>query len=123
MKMLTEAEHTALVARVERHTGSLGDMAIIVWLRQQPPEGTPLYTHPDPRMADAVALLLEAETYVRHCSITPVLANRIAAFIKEPQERTRRESGAFLMADNPDDLRCAQWVIANGSAKRRDGDE
>ncbi|MEL7079529.1 MAG: hypothetical protein AAGM46_26915, partial [Cyanobacteria bacterium J06582_2] len=25
---------------------------------------------------------------------------------------------AFLMADNPDDLRCAQWVIANGSAKR-----
>lgn len=26
-------------------------------------------------------------------------------------------------ADNPDDLRCAQWVIANGSAKRRDGDE
>jgi hypothetical protein len=30
---------------------------------------------------------------------------------------------AFLMADNPDDLRCAQWVIANGSAKRRDGDE
>lgn len=27
------------------------------------------------------------------------------------------------LADNPDDLRCAQWVIANGSAKRRDGDE
>lgn len=57
MKMLTEAEHTALVARVERHTGSLGDMAIIVWLRQQPPEGTPLYTHPDPRVAELKGLL------------------------------------------------------------------
>jgi len=25
---------------------------------------------------------------------------------------------AFLMAENADDLRCAQWVIAHGSAKR-----
>ena len=25
---------------------------------------------------------------------------------------------AFLMAENADDLRCAQWVIAQGSAKR-----
>lgn len=24
----------------------------------------------------------------------------------------------FLMAENADDLRCAQWVIAQGSAKR-----
>lgn len=30
---------------------------------------------------------------------------------------------ALLMADNPDDLRCAQWVIAHGSTKRGDGDE
>jgi hypothetical protein len=30
---------------------------------------------------------------------------------------------AFLMADNADDLRCAQWVIAHGSAKRGEGDE
>ena len=30
---------------------------------------------------------------------------------------------AFLMADNPDDLRCAQWVIAHGSVRRGEGDE
>lgn len=30
---------------------------------------------------------------------------------------------AFLMAENADDLRCAQWVIAHGSAKRGEGDE
>lgn len=30
---------------------------------------------------------------------------------------------ALLMADNSDDLRCAQWVIAHGSTKRGDGDE
>lgn len=32
------------IARVEKHTGSLKDMAIIVWLGEQPPEGTLLYT-------------------------------------------------------------------------------
>jgi hypothetical protein len=31
------------VARVEKHTGALMDMAIIVWLGEQPPEGTLLY--------------------------------------------------------------------------------
>lgn len=31
------------VARVERHTGSLKDMSIIVWIGEQPPEGTILY--------------------------------------------------------------------------------
>lgn len=30
---------------------------------------------------------------------------------------------AFLMAENADDLRCAQWVIAHGATKRGDGDE
>ena len=30
---------------------------------------------------------------------------------------------ALLMADNPDDLRCAQWVITHGSARRGEGDE
>ncbi len=30
---------------------------------------------------------------------------------------------AFLMAENSDDLRAAQWVIAHGSAKRGEGDE
>lgn len=30
---------------------------------------------------------------------------------------------ALLMADNADDLRCAQWVIAHGSTKRDEGDE
>lgn len=30
---------------------------------------------------------------------------------------------ALLMADNSDDLRCAQWVIAHGSTKRGEGDE
>ena len=30
---------------------------------------------------------------------------------------------AFLMADNPDDLRAAQWVIAHGSVRRGEGDE
>ena len=30
---------------------------------------------------------------------------------------------ALLMADNADDLRCAQWIIAHGSAKRGEGDE
>jgi hypothetical protein len=31
------------VATVQKHTGSLGDMAIIVWTGEQPPEGTILY--------------------------------------------------------------------------------
>ena len=31
------------VARVEKHTGQFGDMAIIVWLGEQPAEGTVLY--------------------------------------------------------------------------------
>jgi hypothetical protein len=31
------------IARVERHSGALRDMAIIVWLGEQPPEGTLLY--------------------------------------------------------------------------------
>ena len=30
---------------------------------------------------------------------------------------------ALLMAESADDLRCAQWVIAHGSAKRGEGDE
>lgn len=30
---------------------------------------------------------------------------------------------ALLMAENADDLRCAQWIIAHGSAKRGQGDE
>ena len=30
---------------------------------------------------------------------------------------------ALLMADNSDDLRCAQWIIAHGSAKRGADDE
>ncbi len=32
------------VGRVEKHTGSLKDMAIIVWKGWQPEEGTVLYT-------------------------------------------------------------------------------
>ena len=34
------------VAVVRKHTGSLKDMAIIIWIGEQPPEGTKLYTHP-----------------------------------------------------------------------------
>ena len=34
------------VATVKKHTGSLGDMAIIVWTGEQPPEGTPLFAAP-----------------------------------------------------------------------------
>jgi hypothetical protein len=30
-------------AKVEKHTGQLKDMAIVVWLDKQPPEGTILY--------------------------------------------------------------------------------
>lgn len=30
---------------------------------------------------------------------------------------------ALLMAENADDLRCAQWVITQGAAKRGEGDE
>lgn len=32
-------------ARVERHTGQFKDMAIMVWLGEQPAEGTILYEH------------------------------------------------------------------------------
>lgn len=28
-----------------------------------------------------------------------------------------------VMAENADDLRCAQWVITQGAAKRGEGDE
>jgi hypothetical protein len=34
------------VAIVEKYTGSLMDMAIIIWTGEQPPVGTKLYTHP-----------------------------------------------------------------------------
>jgi len=34
------------IARVEKHTGSLRDMAIIIWLGEQPLEGTLLYAFP-----------------------------------------------------------------------------
>lgn len=43
------------VARVEKHTGDLRDMAIIVWLRPQPPEGTLLYLHPQPEQPASAA--------------------------------------------------------------------
>jgi hypothetical protein len=33
------------VARVEKHTGQFKDMAILVWLGEQPAEGTILYAY------------------------------------------------------------------------------
>lgn len=43
---------------------------------------TPLYTHPDPRLAEAVELLEEAEDYLRNCANSPAIADRIDAFLK-----------------------------------------
>lgn len=46
-KFLTELSKRAeAVAKIQKHTGSLKDMAIIVWTNEQPPEGTKLFTFP-----------------------------------------------------------------------------
>ncbi len=46
------------VGAVAKHTGSLKDMAIIVWTGEQPPEGTKLYLAPQPAHAPEVAKVL-----------------------------------------------------------------
>ncbi len=42
--------HAEPVAEVKKHTGSLNDMAIIVWSGKQPAEGTQLYRAWEPKL-------------------------------------------------------------------------
>jgi len=69
----------------------------------------------DQRAADALRDLMDALPAGTQTSMTvfrPEVDGQKAGTVK-----------ALLMADNPDDLRYAQWVIAHGSAKRGEGDE
>ena len=76
--------------------------------------------------ADLLHLALTHEGDEFAARVVNDLQTQLAAMTAERDAANSQKAGAvkaFLMADNPDDLRCAQWVIANGSAKRRDGDE
>ena len=62
------------------------------------------------RAADALRNLMDALPTGTQTSMTvfrPEVNGQKAGAVK-----------AFLMAENADDLRCAQWVITHGSAKR-----
>ena len=84
------------------------------WMPHPSNNGSPNWTG-EQKAANALHDLMDALPSGTQTSMTvfrPEVNGKKAGAVK-----------AFLMADNPDDLRCAQWVIANGSAKRRDGDE
>ena len=54
------------VAVVQKYTGSLLDMAVIIWTDAQPPVGTKLYTRPQPDLtAEVERLKLSAEHWNR----------------------------------------------------------
>jgi len=70
---------------------------------------------PEQKATDALRSLMDALPAGTQMSMTvfrPEVNGQKAGAVK-----------ALLMAENADDLRCAQWVIAHGSAKRGDGDE
>lgn len=47
----------------------------------------------------------------------------MTAFRPEANGQKAGTVKALLIAENADDLRCAQWVITQGAAKRGEGDE
>lgn len=70
---------------------------------------------PEQRATDALRSLMDALPTGTQTSMTvfkPEVNGQKAGVVK-----------ALLMAENADDLRCAQWVIAHGSTKRGHGDE
>lgn len=78
------------IGRVERYTGDLHDMSVIIWLGEQPPEGTLLYAAPP--QAEAVALLRELEPHLDKLicyASTPdeyesnAIVKRIRAFLEQ----------------------------------------
>jgi hypothetical protein len=67
------------------------------------------------RVADALRDLIGA--------LPPGTQMSMLAFQTEVNGQKAGTVKALLMADNVDDLRAAQWVIAHGSTKRRGGNE
>lgn len=67
------------------------------------------------RAADALRRLMDV--------LPPGTQTSMTVFRPEVNGQKAGAVKALLMADNPDDRRCAQWVIAHGSTKRGDGDE
>jgi predicted nucleotidyltransferase len=55
--------------------------------------------------------------------IDPTPETSMMAFQPEVNGQKAGTVKALLMADNADDLRAAQWVIAHGSTKRGGGNE
>jgi hypothetical protein len=76
--------------------------------------GTPNWTA-EHKAANALRNLIDA--------LPPGAQTSMMAFQPEANGQKVGTVKALLMADNADDLRCAQWVIAHGSAKRGEGDE
>lgn len=64
------------------------------------------------RAADALRDLMDA--------LPAGTQTSMMAFRPEVNAQNAGTVKALLMAENADDLRCAQWVITQGSAKRRD---
>jgi hypothetical protein len=67
------------------------------------------------RAADALRDLIDA--------LPPGTQTSMLAFQPEVNGQKAGTVKALLMADNADDLRAAQWVIAHGSTKRGGGNE
>ncbi|MEW5891341.1 MAG: hypothetical protein AB1768_20450 [Pseudomonadota bacterium] len=62
------------------------------------------------RATDALRSVMDA--------LPPGTQTSMTAFRPEVNGQKAGTVKALLMADNADDLRCAQWVIAHGSAER-----
>ena len=67
------------------------------------------------RAADALRDLMDALPAGTQTSMT--------AFRPEVNGQKAGTVKALLIAESADDLRCAQWVITQGAAKRGEGDE
>lgn len=70
---------------------------------------------PEQKVTDAVRSLMDALPAGTQTAMT--------VFRPEANGQKAGTVKALLMAENADDLRCAQWVITQGSAKRGDSNE
>lgn len=78
------------------------------WMPHPTYTGAPNWTN-EQKAANALHDLMDA---------LPGAQTSMMAFRPEVNGQKVGTVKALLMADNPDDLRCAQWVIAQGSEKR-----
>ncbi len=84
------------------------------WMPHPANTGAPNWTA-EQKAANALRDLMDA--------LPPGAQTSMTVFRPEVNGQKAGAVKALLMADNADDLRCAQWVIAHGSTKRGDGDE